>query len=168
MSEISERNQQQITSIQEQIDQFERLTEEDAGVDDEGVQSRNGAAIMIKALHNKIGMLSDPNYTDWDGVEGASEHRTTGLRAWCFQDSEWCAANEESWCPCCNEAAGREQYWFDPKVGPPERVILRDLIAELRNLEASDSPFEPAVVWFRDVVEAAARAEKRLRKMQGE
>ena len=26
----------------------------------------------------------------WHGVTGATEHRTTGGRAWCFQDSTWC------------------------------------------------------------------------------
>lgn len=36
------------------------------------------------------------------GHGGANEHRTCGpIRAWCYDDSEWCYANEP--CTCCAE-----------------------------------------------------------------
>lgn len=41
----------------------------------------------------------------WEGVKGASEHRTTGARAWCFQDGEWCYPDPTMHCPCCMEAS---------------------------------------------------------------
>lgn len=69
---------------------------------------------------------------DWEGVPGAPEHRTVGShRAWCFNDGEWCYPESELMCPCCHGVLGHEEVWFDPKVGPPERAILQDLIAEL-------------------------------------
>ena len=71
---------------------------------------------------------------DWEGVPGALEHRTVGShRAWCFNDGEWCYPESELMCPCCHGVLGHEEMWFDPKVGPPERAILTDLIAELRD-----------------------------------
>lgn len=39
----------------------------------------------------------------WGGVAAASEHRTTGQRAWCFQDRTWCYPSV--YCPCCLEAS---------------------------------------------------------------
>ena len=45
--------------------------------------------------------MSDTKY--WEGVPGASEHRTTGTRAWCFADSEWCY--DDILCRCCMEAS---------------------------------------------------------------
>jgi len=41
--------------------------------------------------------------TPWEGVKGSTEHRSTGQRARCFQDNEWCYEN--ILCPCCMEAS---------------------------------------------------------------
>jgi hypothetical protein len=43
--------------------------------------------------------------SDWEGVKGAAEHRTTGSRAWCHQDREWCYPT--GLCRCCMEADDR-------------------------------------------------------------
>jgi len=48
----------------------------------------------------------------WEGKPKASEHRTLGDRAWCFQDKEYCYPN--SLCPCCHEADGWRRAWIDP------------------------------------------------------
>ena len=55
---------------------------------------------------------------NWEGVEGATEHRTVGsYRAWCYQDGEWCYQDGEwcyqdgEWCDCCYEAEGYEKRW---------------------------------------------------------
>ncbi len=95
---------------------------------------------------------------DWGGVPGAPEHRTVGShRAWCFNDREWCYPESELMCPCCHGVLGHEEVWFDPKVGPPERAILTDLIAELRDEHANGDGYCGAAL------EAADRAEQRLR-----
>lgn len=39
----------------------------------------------------------------WVGEPGATEHRTTGGRAWCFQDQTWCYPAAP--CTCCMEAS---------------------------------------------------------------
>ena len=94
---------------------------------------------------------------DWEGVPGAPEHRTVGShRAWCFNDGEWCYPESELMCPCCHGVLGHEEVWFDPKVGPPERAILTDLIAELRANYAGGR-----------MLELADRAETRLREVNG-
>ncbi len=41
--------------------------------------------------------------TDWEGVVGSSEHRTTGKRAWCHDDKVWCYPG--LFCPCCFHAS---------------------------------------------------------------
>lgn len=47
--------------------------------------------------------MTKPN---WEGADGASEHRTVGPhRAWCHGDHEWCYPEDR--CPCCQEAAER-------------------------------------------------------------
>ena len=102
---------------------------------------------------------------DWEGVPGAPEHRTVGShRAWCFNDGEWCYPESELMCPCCHGVLGHEEVWFDPKVGPPERAILTDLIAELRAcpvLPTTREDLEP----LRNM---ADRAEARLREVTDE
>ena len=97
---------------------------------------------------------------DWEGVPGALEHRTVGShRAWCFNDGEWCYPESELMCPCCHGVLGHEEMWFDPKVGPPERAILSDLIAELRGLSGDGETLF--------LVDGALdRAEARLREVQ--
>ena len=111
---------------------------------------------------------------DWEGVPGAPEHRTVGShRAWCFNDGEWCYPESELMCPCCHGVLGHEEVWFDPKVGPPERAILTDLIAELRDggcwerFIAGDgyTSIGHNDGWAKDI---ADRAEARLREVQGE
>ena len=48
----------------------------------------------------------------WEGVEGAEEnHRTTGTRAWCLTDHEWCYPHEM--CDCCHYALEHEKVWID-------------------------------------------------------
>ncbi len=106
---------------------------------------------------------------DWEGVPGALEHRTVGShRAWCFNDGEWCYPESELMCPCCHGVLGHEEMWFDPKVGPPERAILTDLITELRDRAdecgAADGWRLPGAV----MRVYADRAEARLREVQGE
>lgn len=97
---------------------------------------------------------------DWEGVPGALEHRTVGShRAWCFNDGEWCYPESELMCPCCHGVLGHEEMWFDPKVGPPERAILTDLIAELRPYERYH------YVDTRVLGTAIDRAEARLREV---
>ena len=49
----------------------------------------------------------------WHGVTGATEHRTTGGRAWCFQDSTWCYENAQ--CECCHEARRHALVWLPEK-----------------------------------------------------
>ena len=105
---------------------------------------------------------------DWEGVPGALEHRTVGShRAWCFNDGEWCYPESELMCPCCHGVLGHEEMWFDPKVGPPERAILTDLIAELRELATCDidlgNQTDPETLAF-----LLDRAEARLREVGDE
>ena len=98
--------------------------------------------------------------TNWEGVPGAPEHRTVGPhRAWCFNDSEWCYPDQDLMCPCCHGTLGHEQVWFDPAVGPPERAILTDLIAELRH--------HCGEVCRCDIAQSADRAEARLSALTG-
>ena len=49
----------------------------------------------------------------WEGVAGATEHRTTGGRAWCFQDSTWCY--ESAQCECCHYARRHALVWLPEK-----------------------------------------------------
>ncbi len=101
---------------------------------------------------------------DWEGVPGAPEHRTVGShRAWCFNDGEWCYPESELMCPCCHGVLGHEEVWFDPKVGPPERAILTDLIAELR-----EPVRERAIRYDEELAALADRAEARLREAVGD
>ena len=59
--------------------------------------------------------------SNWEGVTGATEHRTTGVRAWCYQDSEWCY--EDAQCACCHIAQEHVPVWL-PKKDSPEYVEL--------------------------------------------
>jgi len=104
---------------------------------------------------------------DWEGVPGALEHRTVGShRAWCLNDGEWCYPESELMCPCCHGVLGHEEMWFDPKVGPPERAILTDLIAELR-AEPGREVYS-ALGHVEQLLAAADRAESRLRELTGD
>lgn len=116
---------------------------------------------------------------DWEGVPGALEHRTVGShRAWCFNDGEWCYPESELMCPCCHGVLGHEEMWFDPKVGPPERAILTDLIAELRAEHYPHPCTDPedfpcccescAGAWPCLMADMADRAEARLREVDDE
>jgi hypothetical protein len=61
---------------------------------------------------------------NWEGVEGATEHRTVGSsRAWCYQDGEWCYQGDLYYCDCCMEAAGFEKTWT--KRSPEEPTTPR-------------------------------------------
>ncbi len=70
-------------------------------------------------------------------------------------------------CPCCHGVLGHEEVWFDPKVGPPERAILTDLIA---GVQTAIDDYEPRMhgsaraylLGIRD------RAEARLQEVQGD
>ena len=103
----------------------------------------------------------------WEGEPSVSErHHTVGPhRAWCLTCSEWCYPNDQMRCPCCQEARGLECLWVDPKVGPPERAILQDLIAELRDGVDSDLLGPDSQVLL---TQLADRAEARLKEIQGE
>jgi len=115
-------------------------------------------------LHVVAGHLPQSELPDWEGVPGALEHRTVGShRAWCFNDGEWCYPESELMCPCCHGVLGHEEMWFDPKVGPPERAILTDLITELR--EGHPVYGDEPPLWARLLID---RAEARLREVQGE
>ncbi len=86
-------------------------------------------------------------------------------RAWCLSCSEWCYPDEDGMCPCCQETLGREALWIDPKVGPPERVILTDLIAELRDGCARQEEAVGPLITTHRVREHLDRAEARLREV---
>lgn len=44
---------------------------------------------------------------NWEGLPGSSgEHRTTGQRAFCLPDSEWCYPDTTMYCSCCERTAG--------------------------------------------------------------
>lgn len=66
--------------------------------------------------------MSDVPEPNWEGVGGRGEHRTTGVRAWCYLDSEWCWSYREGWCTCCDDTAVPER-WRGENVG----VVLADL-----------------------------------------
>lgn len=105
---------------------------------------------------------------DWEGVPGALEHRTVGShRAWCFNDGEWCYPESELMCPCCHGVLGHEEMWFDPKVGPPERAILTDLITELVGDDGDGHEMTPDGEACAVCV-AIDRAEARLREVGGD
>ncbi len=110
---------------------------------------------------------------DWEGVPGAPEHRTVGShRAWCFNDGEWCYPESELMCPCCHGVLGHEEVWFDPKVGPPERAILTDLIVELRNI-SSGWEYKASSIMSLDnaayqIQPLLDRAEKQLKELTNE
>jgi hypothetical protein len=48
----------------------------------------------------------------WEGQPKATEHRTLGTRAWCFQCQTYCYPNMN--CDCCNEAKGWMRLWLRP------------------------------------------------------
>ena len=107
---------------------------------------------------------------DWEGVPGAPEHRTVGShRAWCFNDGEWCYPESELMCPCCHGVLGHEEMWFDPKVGPPERAILQDLIENMRLLHFADGEHKYCssclVPYPCASAQAADSAEERLKEL---
>jgi hypothetical protein len=60
---------------------------------------------------------------NWTGIEGSTEHRTVGGRAWCYQDNEWCYPQKPTspmsleHCDCCMEAAGYEKRWVPATEG---------------------------------------------------
>ena len=47
--------------------------------------------------------LDIPDLPHWEGVRGASEHRTVGQRAWCHDDGTWCYPR--ALCQCCFHAS---------------------------------------------------------------
>lgn len=52
---------------------------------------------------------------NWEGVKGnPNEHRTTGGRAWCYQDAcgTWCY--ETHVCDCCLTTEGWKPLWLKP------------------------------------------------------
>lgn len=59
-------------------------------------------------------MTDRPN---WEGLPGSTEHRTVGpVRAWCYQDAEWCYPDYEGegdhsmLCPCCDQLTVPTQW----------------------------------------------------------
>jgi hypothetical protein len=61
-------------------------------------------------------------------VDGATEHRSTGGRAWCFQDSTWC--RKDALCACCHIASEQWEVWL-PKLDTDDySVLVRELRAE--------------------------------------
>ena len=76
----------------------------------------------------------------------------------CGNDAAFADESEQVWrCPWCHR---REQ----------ERLILLDLIAELRTLNSREEPGCGGAhgMWADDVHDCADRAEARLREVQGE
>lgn len=72
-------------------------------------------------------MSDEPN---WEGLVGSTEHRTVGpVRAWCFQDAEWCYEN--ALCPCC-DALNVPKRWRG--LHPAE--LLEELTKEIESLHA--------------------------------
>ena len=49
---------------------------------------------------------------NWEGQPKATEHRTVGQRAWCYQDKTWCYPTSN--CDCCLEAEGYIRLWLRP------------------------------------------------------
>lgn len=57
---------------------------------------------------------------NWAGVSGSpGEHRTVGTwRSWCLSCREWCYAEPDGWCRCCEGASD----------DPPIRVARSGLV----------------------------------------
>lgn len=80
----------------------------------------------------------DPAEANFEGLGGFGEHRTTGGRAWCLADSEWCYPQDP--CRCCElpllqavAKAAREAWDDDSTDLMPEgiKARLRDALAAL-------------------------------------
>lgn len=81
---------------------------------------------------------------NWEGAPDAtSEHRTTGGRAWCFNDSEWCSP--ASWCQCCDVTRVPDQ-WKGMYAGEV-LAELREQIRKWRAIEAKETNNDPDN-WF--------------------
>lgn len=63
---------------------------------------------------------------DWTGLSD-NEHRTTGGRAWCFNDAEWCSVN--SLCQCCDVTRVPDR-WKGMYAGE----VLEELRAEVERM----------------------------------
>ena len=54
-------------------------------------------------------MTDVPNF---EGIVGASEHRTVGpRRAYCYDDHCWCYPDDL--CDCCHYALGHKRVWVE-------------------------------------------------------
>lgn len=90
-------------------------------------------------------MTGEQEREHWEGVPGASEHRTVGYRAWCHQDGEWCYPRRASTpamvpdvhtadeagecsdllCDCCHVALGYVKAWV--KRRPNDEELNRSM-----------------------------------------
>ena len=64
---------------------------------------------------------------NWEGVDGALEHRTLGERAWCLDDRTYCYPT--AFCPCCFQASSDWKpcptcggVGFDAAIGDTEAI----------------------------------------------
>lgn len=68
---------------------------------------------------------------NWEGVEGASEHRTVGEhRAWCHEDREWCYPDDTLHCQCCFRASPKHDIC--PRCDGEGHIKLEDYTEEER------------------------------------
>ncbi len=84
----------------------------------------------------------------WDGVSGATEHRTTGGRAWCHDDSMWCYP--KMFCPCCFTASPDWEYC--PTCNGEGFVAVSGAVEQLEDERKADFSLldidpPPDVVW---------------------
>ena len=64
--------------------------------------------------------------SNWEGQPEATEHRTLGQRAWCYQDKTYCYPSVN--CDCCHVAKGWLLMWLLPDgvlVDENEDVVHR-------------------------------------------
>lgn len=72
--------------------------------------------------------------SNWEGLPAATEHRTVGGRAWCYQDREWCYPESDMHCRCCDDTLLPERW-----KGMNGAAILADLREQVQaHAEATD------------------------------
>jgi hypothetical protein len=91
---------------------------------------------------------------NWVGAPDATaEHRTTGGRAWCFNDGEWCSA--ASWCQCC-DVTRVPDHWKGLYAGELLDE-LREQVQTWRDIEQRETNNDPTD-WYATRAGGAAAA----------
>ena len=93
----------------------------------------NPTAQLMAACPACKGTGVEPKDEKWEGMPGATEHRTLGGRAWCFACSTYCYP-PPGYCPCCQEA-------------DPDSITLTLTRAEAEALQPCDCEMADLDAW---------------------